>query len=180
MDPSREPPPRRPAPPNETTDGRIRRAIDEAAEQGFFENLPGSGKPLDLSDEDNPFIPDDMRLAYRILRNAGYSLPWIELRKEIEAQTVRLERAVAAYPEVLRATLGNIQHLPAYRRAQRLARVKTQHQEAVARHANTIDELNRKIDDFNLSVPVESLQLRRVNRPAALAALEAALPSSLA
>jgi hypothetical protein len=45
------------------------RKIAEAMEQGAFENLPGKGKPLPEDDLAN--LPDDVRLAYRILRMAG-------------------------------------------------------------------------------------------------------------
>jgi hypothetical protein len=46
------------------------RRIAEAAAQGEFDGLPGAGRPLDL-DED-PLVPEEMRMASRILRNAGF------------------------------------------------------------------------------------------------------------
>ena len=56
---------------------RIRQAMDE----GRFDNLPGKGKPLDL--EDDSGIPEDMRLAFKILKNAGCLPIEMEVRKEI-------------------------------------------------------------------------------------------------
>jgi len=47
------------------------RKIAEAAAQGEFDNLPGAGKPLDL--EEDPLVPEDQRMANRILRNAGFA-----------------------------------------------------------------------------------------------------------
>ena len=47
------------------------RRIDEAAARGEFDNLPGAGRPRDLDDED-PLWPEEVRMAKRILRNAGY------------------------------------------------------------------------------------------------------------
>ena len=47
------------------------RRIDEAVARGEFDNLPGAGRPLDLDDED-PLWPEEVRMAKRILRNAGY------------------------------------------------------------------------------------------------------------
>jgi hypothetical protein len=38
--------------------------IQEAMQRGEFENLPGKGKPLNLSDYFN--TPEDVRLAYSI------------------------------------------------------------------------------------------------------------------
>jgi hypothetical protein len=45
--------------------------ISEAVSRGEFDHLPGAGKPLDL--EDDPLVPEDLRVAYRILKNAGFS-----------------------------------------------------------------------------------------------------------
>jgi hypothetical protein len=62
-------------------DKLVEEKIQRAREEGAFDNLPGKGKPLDL-DED-AFIPDDLRLTYKILKNAGCLPPELELRKEI-------------------------------------------------------------------------------------------------
>jgi hypothetical protein len=55
--------------------------IRDAIQRGEFDNLPGSGKPLNL--EDDRHIPDDLRLAYKILKNADCLPPELELKKEI-------------------------------------------------------------------------------------------------
>ncbi len=55
--------------------------IQEAIQQGAFENLPGFGKPLKV--EDLSHLPAELRLAYRILKNSGYLPPELELRKEL-------------------------------------------------------------------------------------------------
>ena len=57
--------------------------IREAVQRGEFENLPGSGKPLKLGDDRQ--IPDDLRLAYKVLKNANCLPPELELKKEIKA-----------------------------------------------------------------------------------------------
>ncbi len=56
---------------------RILRAIAE----GKFDNLQNMGKPLIFEDES--WIPEDLRLAYRVLKNAGVVPPELELRGEI-------------------------------------------------------------------------------------------------
>jgi hypothetical protein len=58
------------------------RRILEAMERGEFDDLPGKGKPLNLEDED-PMVPEELRMAYRMLKNAGLLPPELELRKEI-------------------------------------------------------------------------------------------------
>jgi hypothetical protein len=56
---------------------RIRMAMQE----GVFDELPGRGQPLDLGDDS--LVPEDMRLAYRVLKNAGYIPEELLLRREI-------------------------------------------------------------------------------------------------
>jgi hypothetical protein len=58
----------------------IEERIRKAQEEGEFENLPGSGKPLSM---DEPNVPEELRLAYKILKNAECLPPEIELKKEI-------------------------------------------------------------------------------------------------
>lgn len=58
------------------------RRIQEAIERGEFDDLPGKGKPLDLGEDDRA-VPAELRMAYRILKNAGLLPPDIELHKEI-------------------------------------------------------------------------------------------------
>ncbi len=55
--------------------------IRDAMERGEFDHLPGAGKPLKL--EDDAMVPAELRVAYKILKNAGCVPPELELRKEI-------------------------------------------------------------------------------------------------
>jgi hypothetical protein len=43
--------------------------IAEAAERGELDDLPGAGRPLEL--DDDALVPEEMRMANRILKNAG-------------------------------------------------------------------------------------------------------------
>jgi len=56
--------------------------ILEAMERGEFDDLPGKGKPLRL--EDDSQVPADLRIAYKILKNADCLPPEVQLRKEIQ------------------------------------------------------------------------------------------------
>ena len=67
----------------------IEQKIKEAQENGKFDDLPGHGEPLDL--EDDSHIPEDLRLAYKILKNADCLPPELELRKEIRQMEDMLE-----------------------------------------------------------------------------------------
>jgi hypothetical protein len=59
----------------------VEERIRSAQLRGVFEKLSGSGKPLNLSDDAH--IPEDLRLAYKILKNADMIPPEVELKKEI-------------------------------------------------------------------------------------------------
>lgn len=59
----------------------VEQRIREAQEKGEFDDLAGHGKPLAL--EDDRHIPEDLRLAYKILKNAGCLPPEVEEKKEI-------------------------------------------------------------------------------------------------
>ena len=61
--------------------------IAEAIAKGELDGLPGTGRPLDL--EDDALIPEELRLAYRILKNAGYVPPEVETLNQI-AQLERI------------------------------------------------------------------------------------------
>jgi hypothetical protein len=55
--------------------------IREAIAQGEFENLPGVGKPQNL--EDYFSTPEDLRMAFSILKNANCAPVEIELLNEV-------------------------------------------------------------------------------------------------
>ena len=57
--------------------------ILEAQRAGAFDNLPGKGRPLEL--EELSAVPEDLRAAYHILKNAHVLPPEAELLKEIRS-----------------------------------------------------------------------------------------------
>lgn len=57
-------------------------------ERGEFENLKGNGKPLDLTAYFE--TPEELRLAYSALKNAGYVSTEVELLQEIAALKEKL------------------------------------------------------------------------------------------
>ncbi len=67
--------------------------IQEAIENGAFDNLPGAGKPLDLTED--PLVPAELRAAYRMLKNAGCVPPEVEQLRELR----QLERLAAEAPD---------------------------------------------------------------------------------
>lgn len=79
--------------------------IKEAQERGDFDNLKGKGQPIDL---DAYFeTPEDMRLAYSALKNAGIVSAEVEILQEIAALK---ERLASTYEEVQRNKIKKILH----------------------------------------------------------------------
>ena len=65
------------------------RRIEESMAKGDFDDLPGRGKPLEL--EDDSHVPPELRMAYKVLRNAGCVPPELAERKEISNLADMLE-----------------------------------------------------------------------------------------
>lgn len=72
--------------------------IREAQARGEFDDLPGTGRPLAL--DDDAMVPEELRAAYRVLKNAGFVPPEIQVHCEVreveqllQAATDEAERA---------------------------------------------------------------------------------------
>ncbi|WP_299025482.1 DUF1992 domain-containing protein [uncultured Thermanaerothrix sp.] len=111
--------------------------IRAAMEAGAFDNLPGRGQPLRLPE--NPYEPDEWRLAFHLLRANGLTLPWLETRREIETEL-----------NTARAELAQAVGQPCWEMAQ---------QKFVMR----LTALNKRIFNYNLQVPVERFQRPLLN-----------------
>jgi len=59
----------------------VEQRILAAQRKGEFENLSGTGEPLDFSDDS--YVPEDLRMAYKMLKNADCVPPEIEIKKQI-------------------------------------------------------------------------------------------------
>ncbi len=133
------------------------RRIQEGIEAGVFDNLEGQGKPLQI--EDNPFVPKDLRAAFKVLENSGYAPDWMTVAQEIDADLATLRRRADDHFTYLKARLAQIGTDPYAVKRLRLEvdRLKSQHRRAAAQHSQAIVELNKKIALFNQMVPIASL-----------------------
>jgi hypothetical protein len=59
----------------------VEELIKQAQERGEFDNLPGKGKPIDLSEYFE--MPEDVRVAQSLLKNSGFKSREVELLNEI-------------------------------------------------------------------------------------------------
>ena len=123
---------------------QIRRAIQD----GKFTDLPGTGKPLSI--EENPYTSQEWRLAYHVLHSSGYSIPWIEQRREIEQQIEQLLHTL--HRVVIWCNSENASKLSeAYKQAEC--------QRALEAFVEGSQEINKRILDFNLQAPAPEFHL---------------------
>lgn len=73
----------------------VEERIKQAQKEGQFENLPGTHKPLKFEDLN---VPEEFRMAHKILKNAGFLPPEIELRKKIDHTHKLIEAAGSDTP----------------------------------------------------------------------------------
>jgi hypothetical protein len=72
-------------------DAIAERRIREAQERGEFHDLPGTGVPLTL--DDDALVPEELRVAYRLLKNAGFVPPELAGHREIRELEQLLQAA---------------------------------------------------------------------------------------
>jgi hypothetical protein len=112
--------------------------IEQAQKNGEFDNLPGSGRPLEI--EDMSLVPEELRMAYKILRNAGCLPPELAERKEINRLADLLEHC-----EDERERLRQMQKLRFM-----VLRAQTRHQRSIRLeaddpyYARLLDRLGRR------------------------------------
>jgi len=125
----------------------IDRMIRESMDRGEFDNLPGAGQPIDLTE--NPYEQPELRTVHRLLRNAGFAPAWIEERKDIERELQRALVTVGRAKKLYCKTPDDSTH-PDWRRAMKEFR-------------ECVDELNQRIRIYNLKSPVAALQRNMID-----------------
>ena len=129
--------------------------IREAQERGEFDNLPGRGKPIDLTP--NPY-DQGQGLSYKILKDAGFAPEWIELDKAIRNRLQRARAALVRHWQWRQARLGELsERSDSWSRAE-LGRLEASWQDAVSAFGLELDEINREIAELNLKVPSSRFQ----------------------
>jgi hypothetical protein len=73
----------------------IEEQINKAMNEGLFDNLTGTGKPINLDAYFN--TPEDLRIVYSLLKNGDFIPEELRLLKEIE--TLKEKLAVSADDE---------------------------------------------------------------------------------
>ena len=66
--------------------------IREAMDRGLFDNSPYRGRRIHLQEDES--IPPELRMAFKILRDAGCLPPEVELRKDIGTLSELLDTVI--------------------------------------------------------------------------------------
>ena len=151
---------------------RVDEQVRDAYARGDFDNLRGKGKRLDLTG--NPYA-GDWEMAYNALSNAGFAPEWVERDKEIRRRldelAAMLERHVAWHNE----SVAEMARMRERQREQRRDVIEDANEKIVARYRARAAEVNRLIADFNLIVPIASLQRFKIDAEAEVRRFEARL-----
>jgi DnaJ family protein C protein 28 len=130
----------------------IEELMRQAMAKGKFDDLPGKGKPLRL-DEINPHADPEWELAYRMLKEAGYSLPWIEALREIETDLEAAGNELRlAYERYTAAMAGE---------PNKVSRADWERSQSAFKEK--LDAINQRIRVVNLQVPNSRFQRPVVN-----------------
>ena len=133
--------------------GAVERIIDEAAKNGMFDNLPGKGKPLQLGKNRQA---GENALAYDLLQNNNYTLPWIAARQEM------LDRIEALRAELLWGWERFTRRLDEAVDITERQAARDFWQEERARLGAKMHEINKAITALNLTIPVERLEVMKL------------------
>jgi DnaJ family protein C protein 28 len=139
----------------------VERQIVEAQERGEFDDLPGKGKPLDLTE--NPFADPEWRVAYKILQDNDFTLDWIELDKEIRAKLKACREQLLQSKRWYEQSMTQLGYPESCWTEEERIRVQSTWEQALETFADQMAQINKKIELLNLKVPLVNLQRPRIS-----------------
>lgn len=129
-------------------DDIIGETLESARQAGEFDRHPRKGKPLDLEPE-HPLADPSLAMAHSLLKESGFSLPWIEEGQEIERQRHEAHKTLAR-------ALSRLQEEEAAGRPYQT--IKRGREAALQSFRQQIASLNKLIAAYNLRVPAAGFQ----------------------
>lgn len=136
-----------------STEELVEEQIRKAMERGDFDNLEGTGKPIDLSE--NPYEPADLRMAFKILKDNDFVPYWIQLGNDIDAETVKIWKEVDEFERYAVAFTGDKHSAIVIDRFDKRKSV------FYLEKRKQFEKLKKKILDYNLHCP--TFRLGRAN-----------------
>ena len=139
----------------------VERQIVEAQERGEFDDLPGKGKPLNVTE--NPFADPEWRVAYKILQDNDFTLDWIELDKEIRAELEACRGQLLQSKCWCERAMAQLGHQESCWAQEEKARAQSTWEQALETFAGQVAQINKKIELLNLKVPLVNLQRLKIS-----------------
>lgn len=148
-------------------DDLVEEKIRKAREEGAFDNLEGHGKPINLYD--NPFEPPEMKMVFKLLKDAGFSPYWIELGKDVDASIEQFWQDAEKFKTRLRVARNGSKWSLKRNSPEKMT------QKFYTEARSKLQEINKKIDNFNNHCPMWWLGRGRLNINEEMAKVEEAI-----
>jgi DnaJ family protein C protein 28 len=124
----------------------VEERIRAAQEAGEFENLPGTGKPLNV--DDNPYA-GERALAFHLLQNNNVLPRELDLGREVDVDLARAEKLLAD----LRRERDWIAHQPGFSRPRLLRAYQAKRAQVAEQYEQTLREIRSKTLTLNIIAP---------------------------
>jgi len=134
------------------------RILEEATSPERLKTNPFVGKPLPL--EANPY-DRGYGMAFRMLKSGGFKLPWMEMKDEIIAEKRAVKEAVQHHVEWLEERTQLFQRLGKVGLSV-AQNINDEHERFMAHLTGRIEDLRKKIAQYNLEVPIMEQQMVNV------------------
>ncbi len=130
---------------------RIDREIQQAINDGDMTDNPGVGKPLELSDD--PHTPDELKMAFKVLRENDALPDWIAESRELDKLRDGILQRIAEVVRVYRGALGDVN-----RAADDSHHIRSRYAENAWKRAQgeireEVAAFNRRTNALNLKLP---------------------------
>jgi DnaJ homolog subfamily C member 28 len=125
-------------------DNKVRESIGD----GDISHLPGAGKPLNLGDD--PYTPNDMRVAFKIMKDYNIAPDWVMVGKILEQTEEKLRKQIE-----IRATRYQHQRANGLRKGFILEEIKIENSWKIyiEEFTDHINRYNKEVLLYNLNVP---------------------------
>lgn len=132
----------------------VTQRIEEAMRRGEFDNLPGRGKPMQVTRE--PFVPEDQQMAFKLLQNNNMTPDWIAERNELLKVKERFSQQVQSIAQEALAQWAAAED------DTRREDIQAVWARWLARWEGEVTEINRRIQTLNLKQPIAHLEVFKI------------------
>ncbi len=149
------------------------RKIQEAIEEGKFDNLPGKGKPIVF--EEDAGVPLHIRMANKVLKNAGGLPDWVMVQRDILAEQQEITILRARLIREGEAKRSHLAHLPSSHA--QVTRFVEWHARSRANLLRKLKSVNTSILKFAMTAPSNAPSYASYKIEREMAEFDAAFPT---